>query len=239
MLGQVKILPPMDTSCPQAASMAQQLPVRFSPVLPSYGHAQDSGPAMPILIFLSAGVDVAGAVEAFGRHMGFTLQNGRYSTVSLGQGQVSIVVGGQERQCWTWLGTLLGTYTALWHHAIGVAATLHYHALGLSRQCSHSPLLWQEPAAMRQLEKAFREGAWVLLQNIHLTLDWTRGALSTFVSQLPQRGAHANFRCGVLPCRHAADVFMCMHRRSVPLQILLCLQCMFQALPVCGATAST
>ncbi|KFM23536.1 Dynein beta chain, flagellar outer arm [Auxenochlorella protothecoides] len=53
---------------------------------------------------------------------------------------------------------------------------------------------YKEPAAMRQLEKAFREGAWVLLQNIHLTLDWTRGALSTFVSQLPQRGAHANFR---------------------------------------------
>lgn len=92
---------------------------------------------------------------------------------------------------------------------------------------------------MRQLEKAFREGAWVLLQNIHLTLDWTRGALSTFVSQLPKRGAHANFRCGVLPCSCAADVFMCMHQRSVPLQISMCLQYMFQALPVCGATAST
>lgn len=49
---------------------------------------QDAQPGTPIFVFLSPGVDVAGSVEALGRKMGFTAENGRYFSVSLGQGQV-------------------------------------------------------------------------------------------------------------------------------------------------------
>lgn len=50
---------------------------------------QDARPGTPIFVFLSPGVDVAGSVEALGRKLGFTAENGRYFSVSLGQGQVS------------------------------------------------------------------------------------------------------------------------------------------------------
>lgn len=52
---------------------------------------QDAQPGTPIFVFLSTGVDVAGSVEALGRKLGFTAENGRYFSVSLGQGQVSLV----------------------------------------------------------------------------------------------------------------------------------------------------
>ena len=46
---------------------------------------QDAGPDTPIFIFLSPGLDVAGTVEALGRKLGYTIDNGKYNTVSLGQ----------------------------------------------------------------------------------------------------------------------------------------------------------
>lgn len=49
---------------------------------------QDARPGTPIFVFLSPGVDVAGSVEALGRKLGFTAENGKYFSVSLGQGQV-------------------------------------------------------------------------------------------------------------------------------------------------------
>lgn len=52
---------------------------------------QDAQPGTPIFVFLSPGVDVAGSVEALGRRLGFTAENGRYFSVSLGQGQASLV----------------------------------------------------------------------------------------------------------------------------------------------------
>lgn len=77
---------------------------------------QDSAPGTPIFVFLSPGVDVAASVEALGRKLGFTADNGKYSVVSLGQGQ--------------------------------------------------------EPVALNCLTQAHKNGGWVLLQNIHLTIDW-------------------------------------------------------------------
>lgn len=81
----------------------------------------DSSPSVPIFIFLSPGVDVAASVEALGRKVGMTAEQGRYVSVSLGQGQ--------------------------------------------------------EPIAMNHLNNFHRNGGWVLLQNIHLTIDWTSGPL--------------------------------------------------------------
>lgn len=72
-------------------------------------------------------MDVAGSVEALGRQLGFTSDNGRYTSVSLGQGQ--------------------------------------------------------EPIAMNNLNDAHKNGGWVLLQNIHLTIDWTSGPLEKKVCQ--------------------------------------------------------
>ena len=48
-------------------------------------HPQDSSPGTPIFIFLAPGVDVAAAVEALGRKLGFTAAAGMYTSVSLGQ----------------------------------------------------------------------------------------------------------------------------------------------------------
>uniref|UniRef100_A0A061SKG9 Flagellar outer dynein arm heavy chain beta n=1 Tax=Tetraselmis sp. GSL018 TaxID=582737 RepID=A0A061SKG9_9CHLO len=98
---------------------------------------QDSSPFVPIFVFLSPGVDVAGAVEAMGAKMGFTAENGRYASVSLGQGQ--------------------------------------------------------EPIAMSNLNNMHKNGGWVLLQNIHLTIDWTSGPLEKKVDKLSE-GAHPEFR---------------------------------------------
>lgn len=47
----------------------------------------DARPGTPIFIFLSPGVDAAAAVEGLGRKLGFTAEAGKYTAVSLGQGQ--------------------------------------------------------------------------------------------------------------------------------------------------------
>lgn len=94
-----------------------------------------ASPSIPVLFFLSPGVDIAGAVEAAARqgHSGekskATVEEQRlYVTVSLGQGQ--------------------------------------------------------EELAMAALKKAREYGGWVLLQNIHLTIDWTSTALARFIDAL-------------------------------------------------------
>jgi len=51
----------------------------------------------------------------------------------------------------------------------------------------------QEPIAMNFLNNAHKNGGWVLLQNIHLTIDWTAGALEKKVDKLAE-GAHPEFR---------------------------------------------
>jgi dynein heavy chain len=97
----------------------------------------DATKSTPIFTFLSPGVDVAAAVEALGRKLGFTADKGNYATVSLGQGQ--------------------------------------------------------EPIAMERLAAARKNGGWVLLQNIHLTIDWTNGPLEKCVDKLVE-GTHDDFR---------------------------------------------
>lgn len=62
---------------------------------------QDASPGTPMLVLLSPGVDVAGAVEALGCKLGYTQENGKYFSVSLGQGQV----------CETWPSK--GTYICM------------------------------------------------------------------------------------------------------------------------------
>ncbi len=47
---------------------------------------------------------------------------------------------------------------------------------------------------MHALESAWKSGGWVLLQNIHLTIDWTTGPLEKRVDKLAE-GAHPAFRC--------------------------------------------
>lgn len=98
---------------------------------------QDSAPGVPMFVFLSPGVDVAASVEALGKRLGFTPDSGKYTSVSLGQGQ--------------------------------------------------------EPIAMNNLNNAHKNGGWVLLQNIHLTIDWTSGPLEKKVDKLAE-GAHPDFR---------------------------------------------
>ena len=104
---------------------------------PAFINCRMPVPGVPILVFLSPGVDVAASVEALGRKLGFTADAGKYASVSLGQGQEAI--------------------------------------------------------AMQKLESAHKLGGWVLLQNIHLTMDWTSGALEKAVDKLAA-GAHPNFR---------------------------------------------
>lgn len=53
----------------------------------------------------------------------------------------------------------------------------------------------QEPIAMNALANAHKNGGWVLLQNIHLTIEWTSGPLEKRVDKLAE-GAHPDFRCG-------------------------------------------
>ena len=98
---------------------------------------EDAAPGVPVFVFLSPGVDVAASVEALGRKRGFTADNGKYVSVSLGQGQ--------------------------------------------------------EPIAMSSLSNFHRNGGWLLLQNIHLTIDWTSGPLKKTVDKLAE-GAHPDFR---------------------------------------------
>lgn len=56
----------------------------------------------------------------------------------------------------------------------------------------------QEAIALRKLEEAHKNGGWVLLQNIHLTMEWTSGPLEKTVDKLAA-GAHPDFRCPTLP----------------------------------------
>ena len=51
----------------------------------------------------------------------------------------------------------------------------------------------QEPIAMSWLTNFHKNGGWVLLQNIHLTIDWTNGPLEKTVDKLAE-GAHDEFR---------------------------------------------
>jgi dynein heavy chain, axonemal len=51
----------------------------------------------------------------------------------------------------------------------------------------------QEPIAMNCLQQAHKSGGWVLLQNVHLTIDWTSGPLEKRVDKLAE-GAHPDFR---------------------------------------------
>ena len=46
---------------------------------------------------------------------------------------------------------------------------------------------------MNYLNNFHKNGGWVLLQNIHLTIEWTAGALEKKIDKLSE-GAHANFR---------------------------------------------
>jgi dynein heavy chain len=46
---------------------------------------------------------------------------------------------------------------------------------------------------MNALNNAHKNGGWVLLQNIHLTIDWTSGPLEKKVDKLAE-GAHPEFR---------------------------------------------
>jgi dynein heavy chain, axonemal len=113
--------------------------VRFTQSVPfnlerSY---EDASSSVPVFVFLSPGVDVAASVEALGKKLGYTAENGRYVAVSLGQGQ--------------------------------------------------------EPIAINHLNNFHRNGGWVLLQNIHLTIDWTSGPLEKKVDKLSE-GAHPDFR---------------------------------------------
>jgi dynein heavy chain len=52
----------------------------------------------------------------------------------------------------------------------------------------------QEPIAERELAAAREKGGWVLLQNIHLTIDWTSGTLDKIVDKLAEN-SDPNFRC--------------------------------------------
>ena len=81
---------------------------------------QDAGPGTPIFIFLSPGLDVAGTVEALGRKVGYTIDNGKYSTVSLGQVQCSM-----KRMCLQMAtqGILITLKLGVHHHLLHI---LHY-----------------------------------------------------------------------------------------------------------------
>jgi dynein heavy chain len=46
---------------------------------------------------------------------------------------------------------------------------------------------------MNALAAAHKGGGWVLLQNVHLTIDWTSGPLEKRVDKLAE-GAHPEFR---------------------------------------------
>ena len=46
---------------------------------------------------------------------------------------------------------------------------------------------------MNNLTNAHKNGGWVLLQNVHLTIDWTAGPLEKKVDKLTE-GAHPDFR---------------------------------------------
>lgn len=144
----------------------------------------DARPGTPIFVFLSPGVDVAGSVEALGRKLGFTQEAGNYHSVSLGQGQVRCVVGAAAQA-----GIL---------HCRSPALVCIWASDGVLQWGQPSSLLQpvhrvQEGIAMTHLTHAHKNGGWVLLQNIHLTIDWTSGPLEKRIDKLAD-GAHPDFR---------------------------------------------
>lgn len=50
---------------------------------------------------------------------------------------------------------------------------------------------------MVELAAARKNGSWVLLQNIHLTIDWTSGPLEKIVDKLGE-DSHPDFRSVVI-----------------------------------------
>ena len=48
---------------------------------------EESGPTTPVFFILSSGVDPLKDVEALGKKINFTSDNGKFHNVSLGQGQ--------------------------------------------------------------------------------------------------------------------------------------------------------
>ena len=48
---------------------------------------EDSSAPTPLFFVLFPGVDPGGDIEKLGRELGFTLANGRYKSISMGQGQ--------------------------------------------------------------------------------------------------------------------------------------------------------
>lgn len=46
---------------------------------------------------------------------------------------------------------------------------------------------------MAALERAMKAGGWVLLQNVHLTIEWTSGPLEKRVDKLAE-DSHQDFR---------------------------------------------
>lgn len=48
---------------------------------------EESGPATPVFFILSPGVDPLKDVEALGKKLGFSMDNGKFHNISLGQGQ--------------------------------------------------------------------------------------------------------------------------------------------------------
>lgn len=86
---------------------------------------QDAGPGTPIFIFLSPGLDVAGTVEALGRKLGYTIDNGKYNTVSLGQVRCSMKRMSLQTAMQGILITLkLGAH----HHLLHTLYYKHMHA---------------------------------------------------------------------------------------------------------------
>ncbi|XP_038207715.1 dynein beta chain, ciliary [Zerene cesonia] len=97
---------------------------------------EETSPSTPIFFILSPGVNPLKDVEALGKAMGFTSDNGNFHNVSLGQGQ--------------------------------------------------------EIVAEQAMDESFKEGHWVVLQNIHLVKKWLP-SLEKKMESFAQ-GCHQDFR---------------------------------------------
>ena len=62
----------------------------------------------------------------------------------------------------------------------------------------------QEPIAEQRLADFHKRGGWLLLQNIHLTIDWTTSILDARVDKLSE-GAHPDFRSAPACCLASVD----------------------------------
>ena len=61
---------------------------------------EETGPGTPVFFVLSPGVDPLKDVEAVGRKLGFTLDNGNFHNVSLGQVSLRFKIIVNERNWW-------------------------------------------------------------------------------------------------------------------------------------------